>query len=108
MEGSEQGEVQRGAAGVDEGSAGWEAGFGVKHISHYLARLGLVKEPELPKAVNARDIYQFGYENGMAWGEVVGRRQAFEDLLEHLRLSGKGLEETQPGDVVDVRVKSTH
>jgi len=80
----------------------------VKHISHYLARLGFVKEPELPQTVNARQIYQFGYENGMAWGEVVGRRQAFEDLLEHLSRAGRTLEEIQPGDVVDVRVKSTH
>jgi len=80
----------------------------MKHISHYLARLGLVKEQELPEAVSAKQIYQFGYENGMAWGEVVGRRQAFEDLLEHLNRAGRTLEEAQPGDVVDVRVKSTH
>ena len=81
----------------------------MKHISHYLAKLGFVKESGwLPKTASAKQIYQFGYENGMAWGEVVGRRQAFEDLLEHLNRAGRTLEEAQPGDVVDVRVKSTH
>jgi hypothetical protein len=81
----------------------------MKHISHFLAKLGLVKEPGwLPKTASPRDIYQFGYENGMAWGEVVGRKQAFDDLMEHLRLSGRTLEEAQAADVVAVRAKSTH
>jgi hypothetical protein len=85
----------------------------VKHISHFLAKLGLTKTTgtvkEVPLAgLDPQAIYQFGYENGYAWGEVVGRKQAFEDLAAHMRLTGRETEEIQTADVRDVRVKGTH
>ena len=55
-----------------------------------------------------RAVYDFGYQNGYAWGEVVGRKQTFEDILHHLSLSGRTLEELLPADVEAVRTKSTH
>ena len=53
-------------------------------------------------------VYEFGYQNGFAWGEVVGRKQAFEDILEHLTRSGRVIEEIVPADVSTVRARSTH
>ena len=85
----------------------------MKHISHFLAKLGLVKTTgtvkEVPLAgLDPQAIYQFGYENGYAWGEVVGRKQALDDLMTHLKLTGRTSEEIQSADVRDVRVKGTH
>jgi hypothetical protein len=85
----------------------------VKHISHFLAKLGLTKDARVVReapleGLDPQAIYQFGYENGYAWGEVVGRKQAFEDLAAHMRMTGRETEEIQSADVRDVRVKGTH
>ena len=63
---------------------------------------------EAQERLTARKVYDFGYQNGFACGEVVGRKQAFVDILEHLAIAGRTLEELLPADVVEVRTKSTH
>jgi hypothetical protein len=85
----------------------------MKHISHFLAKLGLTKDTRVVtqpplSGLDPQAIYQFGYENGYAWGEVVGRKQALDDLMTHLKLTGRTSEEIQSADVRDVRIKSTH
>lgn len=91
-------------------------GLHVKHIiSHYLREMGLMKpepepEPE-PKfvSVDVEDpAFQAGWKNGYAWGEVVGRKQAFEDLLEQLRLHGKAVDQLDESEIREAQVKSTH
>ena len=85
----------------------------MKPITHFLAKLGLTKDARMVREVpieslDPKAIYQFGYENGYAWGEVVGRKQALDDLMTHLKLTGRTSEEIQSADVRDVRVKGTH
>ena len=75
-------------------------------FQRFLDRFRDTKEPEVAKTQKA--VYEFGYQNGYAWGEVVGRKQAFEDILEHLTRSGRVIEEIVPADVSTVRDRSTH
>ena len=75
-------------------------------VSRLLARF---RPPADPIAsMTNRELYDFAYQNGYAWGEVVGRKQAFEDILEHLTRSGRVIEEIVPADVSTVRARSTH
>lgn len=58
--------------------------------------------------MSPRAVYDFGYKNGYAWGEVVGRRQAFSDLLHHLRVHGRVIDDLNEDDIQEAQVRSTH
>ena len=75
-------------------------------LNRFLDQFRAPKDPNA--GMTQRAVYDFGYQNGYAWGEVVGRKQAFVDILEHLSISGRTLEELLPADMVAVRTKSTH
>lgn len=85
----------------------------MKHISDYLRELGLMKpEPAVEvvsqDALDLKAAYQLGWQNGYAWGELVGRRDALSDLLEQLRLHGKVVDDLDAGEIREAQVKSTH
>lgn len=75
-------------------------------IRRFLDRFRAPKDPTA--GMTQRALYDFGYQNGYAWGEVVGRKQAFDDIMQYLAVTGRGIEELTPTDVAVVRAKSTH
>lgn len=77
-------------------------------VKRFFGRFLAPIRPDPPSGITNRQLYDFAYQNGYAWGEVMGRKEAFDDLIEHLRLMGRTLEDVQPADVQAVRAKSMH